>query len=52
MSSLTISITEIDLRCSPSEAFGCSKRIFGAAGLRVARNAHASRASAASSAAS
>ena len=44
MSSLTISITEIDFRCSPSDASGDSKRIFGAPGLRVARNAQASRA--------
>ena len=49
MSSLTISITEIVLRCSPPPRRGCSKRTFGAPGLRLARNAQASRASAASS---
>ena len=41
MSSLTISITEIDFRRSPSDAAGGSKRIFGAPGLRSARNAQA-----------
>ena len=52
MSSLTISMTEIDLRRSPSDASGDSKRIFGAPALRMAKNDHAPLASAASSAAS
>ena len=38
MSSLTISMTEIVLRRSPSDASGDSKRIFGAPGLRMAKN--------------
>ena len=49
MSSLTTSITEIDLSRSPAEAGGETKRIFGSSGLRTARKAQASRARLASS---
>ena len=49
MSSLTISSTVIVFSRSPADAGGESKRIFGAPGLRTARNDQVSPASVASS---